>query len=362
MIKINNQEIRVYIGTYTSGESKGIYVCRLKPSGELEVLSTAGDIKNPSFVAISPSQKYLYAVSEIGQYEGKPSGGVSAFSIDSATGQLTFLNQQASHGTSPCHLSVDQTERYVLVANYGTGSAAMLPILPNGELGEATDVAQHEGSGTDPGRQSAPHAHSINLDVQNKFAYVPDLGLDKVMIYQLDLENGKLIPAEQPWAETNPGAGPRHFAFHPNNKYAYVINELDSTLTSFSYDRKNGALSEIETLSTLPDDFSDKSYCADVHVLSSGDFVYGSNRGHDSIVIFKVNKESGKLTLVGYEPTQGNFPRGFAIDPTGTYLLAANQNGDNVVTFKIDHETGELEPTGHIAQIPKPVCVKMISV
>lgn len=360
MTKQNSGTVRVYMGTYTSGKSEGIYLYELTSSGALEFLSVASGISNPSYLAIAPQKRYLYAVSEVGASSGKPGGGVSAFSIDQETGELTLLNQQLTHGASPCYLTVDQTEKCVLVANYGSGSATVLPIQSNGKLGEATHVVQHSGSSADPGRQEGPHAHSIVLDRTNSYAFVPDLGLDKVMIYQLCLSQGKLKANDEPWVEVKAGAGPRHFTFHPNGKYAYVINELDSTVTAFTYDEAHGRLRVIQAVTTLPEGFSDKSYCADVHVSSSGRFLYGSNRGHDSIVIFEIDQGTGKLSLVGHEPTQGNFPRGFAIDPTGNFLLAANQNSDNVVSFRINQETGALTPTGHITEVPMPVCVKMI--
>jgi 6-phosphogluconolactonase len=328
-------------------------------SGALEFVSVTKGIKNPSFLAIDPQQRYLYAVSEIGNFADKPSGAVSAFSIDPETGGLTFLNHQASHGTGPCHLSVDQTGKCVLVANYGSGSAAVLPIAPNGELGEATDVVQHSGSSVDPRRQQGPHAHSIVLDNNSRYAFVPDLGLDKIMIYQLDPLQGKLKPNDEPWAKVHAGAGPRHFTFHPSSKYAYVINELDSTLTAFTYDEAHGKLTEIQSVSTLPEDFSDTSYCADVHVSPSGRFLYGSNRGHDSIVIFEIDEDTFLMIRRPPRSTQGEFPRGFTLDPTGDFLLAANQNTDNIVVFRIDQQTGKLTPTGHMIEVGKPVCLKM---
>jgi 6-phosphogluconolactonase len=356
-----NEELLVYVGTYTRGENEGIYVYRLDPSsGALTLASTVRGINNPSFLALHPQHRYLYSVSEVGGEAGRPTGGVSAFAIDPPTGALTGLNQQSSQGTGPCHLSVDQTGQYVLVANYGSGSVALLPIREDGQLGEATDFIQHEGSSVDPGRQERPHAHSITLDPTNRFAFAADLGLDKILIYQLDLSRGKLIPHEEPWVAVTAGAGPRHLAFHPDGRYAYVINELDNTLIAFAYDEARGTLRTLQTLSTLPEDFQGPSYCADVHVAPSGRFIYGSNRGHDSIAIFAVDEAAGRLSLVDLEPTQGKFPRNFALDPTGTFLLAANQDSDNIVTFRIDPETGQLTPTGHVTNVPKPVCVKMI--
>ncbi len=361
MPKQNNGKLHVYIGTYTRGRSEGIYLYYMdKSTGALEFASVAGEIENPAFLAIHPQQSHLYAVNEVGQFAGKPSGGVSAFAIDQETGELTFLNQQSSQGPGPCHLSVDHTGQFVLVANYSGGSVAVLPIDSEGKLGEATDFVQHEGSSVNPRRQEKPHAHSIMVDESNRYAFVPDLGMDKIMIYRLNLADGKLEPNDEPWAKIKAGAGPRHLDFHPNGRYAYVINELDNTLIAFAYDATRGSLREIQTISTLPEDFSGTSYCADVHVSPSGKFVYGSNRGHDSIAIFGIDEDTGRLTCIGYEPTQGKMPRNFGIDPTGAFLLAANQDSDNVVVFRIDRQTGKLKSTGFVVEVPKPVCVKMI--
>lgn len=361
MSEQNSEEVRVYIGTYTHGDSEGIYVYRLDlSSGALEFESKATGVESPSFLALHPEQRYLYAVNAVREVDGVPSGCVSAFRINPDTGALTFLNRQLSGGPGPCHLSVDLTGRYVLVANYAGGSVAMLPIQSDGSLGEATDFVQHTGSSVNPDRQEGPHAHSINIDAGNRYAFAPDLGIDRIMIYELDLTHGKLKPNSQPWVEVYAGAGPRHFDFHPNGRWTYAINELDSTMTVFNYDGSRGALTEIESVSTLPDGFDGTNHCADVHVSASGKFVYGSNRGHDSIVIFTIDEHTGRLTLVGHESTQGEIPRNFAIDPTGTLLLAANQESDSVATFWIDAETGELNPTGQIAEVPTPVCLKPI--
>ena len=356
------EEILVYVGTYTQpGKSEGIYVYRLDPAtGALTFGSKATGLTNPSFLAIHPNHHFLYAVNEVGEFGGKPSGAVSAFSIDPKTGALTYLNQQPSQGTGPCHLSVDKTGKFVLVANYGGGSASVVPIQADGRLAEPTDFVQHRGTSVNPQRQEGPHAHSINLDPANRYAFVADLGLDKIMIYQLDLAHGKLKPGEQPWAQVKGGEGPRHFAFHPSAKYAYVINEMGNTITAFAYDAAHGKLTELQTVSTLPSDFKGTSYCADIHVLPSGKFVYGSNRGHDSIVIFKIDEGTGKLSYVGHEPTHGKTPRNFGIDPTGNFLLAANQDSDTIVTFRIDQKTGKLTPTGQVTQVPMPVCLQMI--
>ena len=361
MSKRKSEEIRVYIGTYTHGESEGIYVYRLDlSSGTLEFESKATGVDSPTFLALHPEHRYLYAVNAVREVDGKPNGRVSAFRINPDTGELTFLNHQLSGGPGPCHLSVDSAGRYVLVANYAGGSVAMLPIQADGSLGEASDFVQHAGSSINPDRQEGPHAHSINIDPANRYAFAPDLGIDKIMIYELDLIHGKFKPNSQPWVPVHAGAGPRHFDFHPNGQCAYAINELDSTMTAFRYDSSRGVLTEIESVTTLPDDFDGTSHCADVHVSPSGKFVYGSNRGHDSIVIFAIDQHTGQLTIVGHESTQGEIPRNFAIDPTGTLLLAANQMSNTAITFWIDSETGELNPTGQVAEVPTPVCLKPI--
>jgi len=354
-------EYLVYIGTYTRGKSEGIYVYRMdRATGALRYSSKATGIQNPSFLALHPQGRYLYAVNELKEFGGKSSGAVSAFSIDSRTGALTFLNQQPSLGTDPCHLSVDKTGRYVLVANYSSGSVCVLPIQQDGRLGQHTDFIQHQGSSVNPQRQQGPHAHSVILDTSNRFAFVADLGMDKIMVYQLDLSAGKLKPHSVPFVQVQPGAGPRHFTFHPSNKYAYVINEIGSTVTAFTYDATRGVLKEVQTVPTLPQGFSGTNHCADIHVHPSGRFLYGSNRGHDSIAIFSIDEATGKLTPIGHESTQGKTPRNFAIDPSGAFLLAANQNSDSIVTFRIDQQTGKLTPTGHVAEVPMPVCLKLV--
>jgi len=357
----NKEEMLVYIGTYTRGESEGIYLYRLDPiSGALKCTGTATGVESPSFLAIDPRRRYLYAVNEVAEFFGKSGGGVSAFFISPETGALTLLNQRPSHGTSPCHVSVDNTGKFVLVANYGSGSVSVYPIQDNGQLGEATDFIQHEASDIEPERRKAPHAHFIIPDPANRHAVAPDLGLDRIMIYRLDLVLGKLKPNEEPWVQIKAGAGPRHFVFHPSRRYAYVINELDNTVIAFTYDEAHGILREMQTVTTLPEDFAGTSYCADVHIAPSGKFLYGSNRGHDSIVIFAIHEGTGELTYVGHEPTQGKNPRNFAIDPTGTFLLAANQDTDTIVTFRLDRQTGRLMSTGHVAEVPTPVCVKIM--
>jgi len=351
------REFTLYVGTYTSGKSDGIYVYRMdRVSGELKRFNSVQAV-NPSFLAIDRNKRYLYAVNEVPEFGGKPGGAVSAFAIDSATGNLRLLNQQPSLGADPCHLTVDRKRKSLLVANYTGGNVAVLPIQRDGSLGPATDLEQHEGSSTKE-QQKGPHAHCIILDRSERHALAADLGIDKVMIYRFDQTTGKLSPGKQPWVALQPGAGPRHLTLHPSGKYAYVINELDSTLTAFKYDGVNGTLSPVDTVSTLPANFSGSSFCADVHVSSSGKFLYGSNRGHDSIVGFAIDQRTGKLLQLEHVSTEGKWPRNFTIDPTGRFLLVANQRTDNVVTFRIDAQTGGLKPTGHVAEIPVPVCLK----
>ena len=353
----------LYVGTYTRGDSvsEGIYVYKLdSSSGATEYVDKATGIEDPSFLAIDPGHRHLYATGETGDMDGSGSGSVTSYAIDPSTGKLTYLDSREPGGTVSCHLIVDATGRFVLAANYGTGSVATFPIEEDGSLGEVADFVQHEGSSVNPDRQQGPHAHSINLDANNRFAFAPDLGADKIVIYEFDSTRGTLTPTDDLWAQVRPGAGPRHFDFHPSGDYAYVINELDSTVTAFTYDSSSGSLREFQTVSTLPDDFDGVTHCADIHVHQSGKFVYGSNRGHDSIAIFAVDASTGRLSPVAIEPTQGRTPRNFAIDPTGTLLLAANQESSNVVAFRIDQETGELDATGEVTEVPTPVCLKLV--
>lgn len=363
LTRAKTRELTLYVGTYTSGQSEGIYIYRMNvETGELKRIGSTKAV-NPSFLAINVGngiRRYLYAVNEVADFAGKSSGAVSAFSIDSKTGSLNFLNQQASMGADPCHVIVDRTGRFAIVANYTGGNVSVFPIQRNGSLGHAGDVVQHHGSSVNKGHQEGPHAHCVILDNSNRYAFASDLGLDKVMIYRFDAKAGKLRPAKEPWVQLEPGAGPRHVTFHPKGKYLYVINELNSTLTAFSYDPLNGTLRSMQTVSTLPKDYSGHNDCADVHVSPSGKFLYGSNRGHNSIVVFAVNENTGELEYLEHASTQGKTPRNFIIDPTGRFLLAANQESDTIVTLGIDQLTGRLKPTGHVAEVPAPVCLKFL--
>lgn len=347
----------VYIGTYSKRGSKGIYVYRM--DAKSGVLTAVGDIggsvENPSFVALHPNGKYLYTACENG------GGSVAAFALDAASGIPTLLNQQPAQGNGTCHVSVDHHGRNVLAANYGSGSIVALPIGPDGKLLPATAAIQHTGpSKVNPSRQEGPHAHSINPDKKDRYAVAADLGLDKLLVYRLDSAKGILTPNDPPSTSTKPGAGPRHFAFHPNGKFGFVINELDSTTTSYRYDDSRGTLTEVQTLSTLPEGFTGASFPAEVAVHPSGKFLYGSNRGHDSIAVFAIDSSSGKLQPLGHTLTQGKNPRNFGITPSGDFLIAANQDTDNVVVFRIDTRTGRLTPTGQELSIPTPVCVRFL--
>lgn len=362
----------VFVGTYTEpilfgtgrtlqGKGEGIYVYRLdESSGALEPISTTIGVTNPSYLAFDASQRFLYAVNELKNYEGKPTGTVSAFAVDAQTGRLKLLNRQITHGTDPCHVVVDQQRKYVFVANFMSGSVCVLPVRDDGTLGEACDVVQHHGSSIDTRRQSGPHAHSVTLDATDHFAFVPDLGLDKVMIYRFDPECGKLEPNAVPWIEVKLGAGPRHLSFHPGGNFSYLANELDSTIAVLLYDGSSGTFDHLQSVRTLPDAFAGESTCADIHVHRLGSFVYASNRGHDSIVIHQIDPASGSLRYVAHQPTQGATPRSFGIDPTGRFLVAANQDSDSLVTFRIDPLSGMLQPV-HVAKAPTPVCVKFFA-
>jgi 6-phosphogluconolactonase len=353
-----------YVGTYTEegSKSKGIYAYRFDAStSEITPLGLAAETANPSFVAPHPNGRFLYAVNEVGNYKGPNSGGVSAFSIDQATGKLTFLNEVPSRGADPCYIIVDPSGKHVLVANYTGGSIAVFPVLADGKLGEASAFVQHTGHGTDPKRQEGPHAHSIDLSHDNHFAMVDDLGLDELLVYKFDSAKGSLTPNDPPFAQVDAGAGPRHFVLRPDGKFAYVLAEMGHTVTVFSNDATSGKLQSLQTVTTLPKDFKGRNDDAEVQVHPSGKFLYASNRGDDSIAIYAIDGSKGTLTQVGIVPTGGKEPRSFEIDPTGTLLFAENQKSDNIVVFKIDAKTGGLTPTGKVLEVASPVCVKFLA-
>ena len=373
MATAQDQLLMMYVGPNTKRDGKpvgkrpGLQVCHFNTeTGEITYVDTT-QVVNPNFLALHPSGRYLYSVTEMGErLEGRPAGGIAAFQIDGERGTLTPLNVQPSLGSGPCHLVVDATGRYVLATNYAGGSVVVLAIEPDGSLGESTDFIHHEGSSINPQRQQEPHPHSINLDPTNRYALVPDLGTDKVMIYEFDAEQGKLRPnSAQPWARTRSGAGPRHLAFHPNQRFVFVANELDSTVVAFDFDATRGTMREISTLSTLPEGYdesgAEKSWVADVHVHPNGKFVYVSNRGHDSIAIFQINKDSGELTAAGYVSTKESYPRNFALDPAGNFLIVGHHNGEHIFVFEVDSKTGALTETPHSIEIPAAICIKLLA-
>ncbi len=361
----------VYIGTYSEpivfgtgqvlqGKGRGIYANRFnRETGALEPLHVTEGVRNSSYIAFDPARRFLFCVNEFKEFEGRASGAVSAFRVEPETGELTWLNTKASHGTDPCHLIVDATGRFVLIANFASGSICVLPIGTDGMLGDAVQVIQHAGSSIDPRRQAGPHAHAVEIDNANRYVFVPDLGLDRVMIYAFDDQTGQLTPnSDQPWISMLPGAGPRQLVMSPDGAFAYLINELNSTMTAYHYDAGKGSLHELQTLPTLPSGFSGHSTCAEVQITPDGRFLYGSNRGHDSLAIYAIDRSTGLMTLVGHQSTLGKIPRNFEISPCGKFLAAANQDSNTVVMFALDPATGKLTPTGNVIDAGTPICVR----
>lgn len=352
-----NSDFYLLVGTYTNEQkTNGIHVYTFNgETGAVEEKSKMVDITNPSYLAVSDDRKNVYAVSE-----GGPGKGVNAYAFDMATGKLTFLNSASSGGNGPCYISVDEEKTTVFAGNYGGGSLSATKLKRDGSLGVDNQVIQHEGSGVNKSRQDKPHVHAVVLSPDEKYLLVPDLGTDKVNIYRFNPDDTQpLSPASPAYASVNPGGGPRHLAFHPNGKYAYLILEMQGAIAAFDY--KDGKLEEKQTITMLAPGFSGKIGAADIHVSPDGKFVYGSNRGEaNEIVVYAVG-DDGRLTLAGRQSSLINTPRNFAIDPTGNFLLAANQNGNDIVIFKRDKKTGLLSPTGKTIQVDKPVCLKFVS-
>ena len=347
----------VFVGTYTGKKSQGIYRVEFDPAtGKLGKPEVAAEVASPSFLAIHPNRTHLFCVGELA---GKRAGGVSSFTLDAKTGELKLVNQQSSVGAGPCHIVCDKAGKNVLIANYGGGSAAVFPVDKDGKLGEASSFVQHKGSSVDKSRQEAPHAHSVNLDAANKFAMVADLGLDKVLVYKFDSEAGKITANDPPAVDLAPGGGPRHFAFHPSGKFAYVNNEMASTLTALAYDGERGTFKTLNTLSTLPEPTKGNS-TAETVVHPNGKFVYTSNRGHNSIAIFAIDESTGEIKAIGHQGEGIKIPRNFNIDPTGKWMIVANQAGDSLIVYAIDPATGKLTPTDQKVEVGSPVCVKFV--
>lgn len=357
----SNETMTMFVGTYTRAPSKGIYAYRFQPAtGQVTPLGAGGlvaETENPSFLAVHPNQRFLYAVNEISKYEGADAGSVSAFSISRATGTLTLLNRVSSRGGSPCHVSIDRTGKWLFVANYGGGSVAAFPVQADGKLGEASAFFQHAGSSVNKSRQSGPHGHAVVVSPDNKFVLAADLGLDKVLAYRLDPTAG-LVAGDPPFSAIAPGSGPRHLEIRPDGKFAYVLNEMLSSVGTYRYDASRGTLTALQTVSTLPDGLTlDNNSGAEIAVHPTGKFLYTSNRGHDSIALFRIDAATGTLTPAGHVSTQGKTPRGFGLDPSGRFLVAGNQNSNTLVIFRIDQQTGGLTPTGTTLQVGSPVNV-----
>ncbi|MBK95187.1 MAG: 6-phosphogluconolactonase [Planctomycetaceae bacterium] len=351
----------VYIGTYTGPESEGIYTFEFdRKSGKLTPINQPAKTSNPSFVAVHPSGDFLYAVNEDAEFNGEKGGGITSFSIDPETGALTEINSQCTHGEHPCHLTIDQTGRTVGVANYTGGSIAAYRIGRDGALSPASTFVQHQGKSVHP-RQEAPHGHSIDVDPANRFMAVSDLGIDQVLIYKMNARKGQLTAHST--VKSEPGAGPRHFSFHPTGKFGFGINELNMTANAYRYDARAGRLELLQTVSTLPpgEKQQEGQSTAEMYVHPNGKFLYGSNRGHNTIVVYGIDQKTGKLSYVENESTGGSTPRSFGVVPTGDYLLALNQASNTIVVFKIDPGTGALEPTGEEVLCPTPVAAAFLA-
>lgn len=361
----DSEATMLYIGTYTATESaygrqsQGIYRFRFDPAtGALTPAGVTTGIANPSWLALHPNGRFLYAGSEVREHGRRSGGAAVAYARTATTGELTRINDALTGGAGPCYLSLDPSGRLLLVANYVSGNLTILPVRPDGGLEPAAQLIQHTGHGPVADRQEGPHAHCVLPDPTGRFALAADLGSDQVLIYRIDAEARRLVPAATAGVALAPGTGPRHIAFHPTGRWVYVTGELNSTLAVFSWDGEQGRLEPVQVVSTLPEGWTGTNYPAEVAVAASGRFVYMSNRGHDSIAIFAADDTTGKLTPIGHEPTQGAFPRHFALDPTAAFLVVAHQNSDNVVVFRVDRESGRLTPTGHAATVPMPVCVR----
>ena len=339
-----------FVGTFTGGESGGVHGYRIdREDGSFDDLGATEAGENPTFLAVHPSGEYLYAANKVDD------GAITAFSVDGETGALSRLNRRPSGDAGPCYCAVEATGRYLLTAHYNGGSAAMHPIESDGRIGEAADVVGHEGSSVHPERQTRSYVHSIVPGPDNRFAYAQDLGADRIVAYEMDLDAGQLRPSEAASVETHPGAGPRHLDFRPNGRVAYVANELDSTLSAFERDPETGALSELAVESTLPEDFEGENYPADVHVHPTGNWLYASNRGQDAIAVFELD-ERGRPELIDCEPTRGERPRNFALDPAGEFLFAENKDSGDVFSFRVGDD-GLLSATGHVAEVSRPSCL-----
>ncbi len=354
----------VYVGTYTVGKttSRGIYLFRLQTPNDasanivLQPLGLAAESVDPAFLALDEKHRRVFAVNEIDNFDGGRTGSVTAFAINPVTGRLDRLNQKSSMGAGPCHLTIDRDGRNVLIANYSGGTVAVLRVEADGKLGAATSVIQHVGKSVNPQRQEAPHPHCVTLDPANRFAFVCDLGLDKVLAYKFDPQAGKLTPAAQPFAALKPGAGPRHMVFRPDGKFAYVFNELNSTVTGFAYAADSGTLTEIETVSSLPPRFDGANSGAEIAMHPGGRWLYASNRGRNSVALFAIDRQKGTLKFVEDLATGGKTPRHFGLEPGAKHVAICNQDSNTILMARIDPATGRMMPATVFADAPSPVC------
>jgi 6-phosphogluconolactonase len=355
------EEYILYVGTYTGQESKGIYAFRFDPAtGDSHPLGLVATTEKPSFLAVDPKGRFLYAVNELDTFQNQPTGGVSVFAVDRATAALRPLQQVSSLGEGPAHISLDRSARFLMVANYTGGSVAVFPVEADGRLGPRSAFVQQHGSSINPQRQAGPHAHCIQVSTDNRLVVVADLGLDKLLVYRFDASTGSLTPARPPSYGVDPGSGPRHIAFTPSGKFVYAVNEMKSTVTVFAYDAAAGSLRKRQTISTLPNDFTGRNSTAEVAVAPKGKFLYVSNRGHNSLAVFQIDRKDGSLTEVGWTPSGGKTPRHFAIDPSGRWLFAANQGSNEITLFQIDSGSGRLTPAPRPMSVVSPVCVVIV--
>ena len=359
---VTGEEYLMYAGTYTGQGSEGIYAYRFNPSdGVLKPVGLVAKTVNPSFITTDPGGRFLYAVNEVDTFQNKPAGAISVFAINRETGKLKLLQQISSLGAAPAHMSLDRSGRYLMVANYNGGNVAVFPVHSDGKLGAQTAFIQDTGSSVNPDRQAAPHAHYIQATPDNRFVLAADLGIDQVLAYRFYSGTGSLTQTGSGPVRVNPGSGPRHIAFAPSGNFIYVLNELSSTITGFSFNTETGMMQMKQTISTLPVNYSGENTAAEISVDAKGKYLYVSNRGDDSIGIFSINSEDGNLTPVEWISSGGKTPRHFEIDPTGQWLFVANQNSDNIVLFRIDPTTGRLSHTSQASGVSSPVCIRFIS-
>ncbi len=359
LIGTYTQPIRFGTGRILEGRGEGIYCYRFDPeNGSFRFVSLAKGVVNPSFLTATRDLKYVYAVNELKKAEGQDSGMLSAFAFEASSGSLTYLNRQLTMGTDPCFVELDRGEKFAAVANFMSGSVAVFPLTTDGSLGKAVSFIQHSGGSVDPVRQTGPHAHSIIFDPSNRTMFVPDLGLDSMVAYDFDGSTGRTSANPSRCAASVPGVGPRHMEIHPSGRFAYTVNELGSTVTASGYDAKTMRLSAFQEISTLPAGYSGSSTCADLHIGHSGQYLYASNRGHDSIAIYSIDPGTGRLAALGHESTRGGVPRNFTLDATGQWMLVANQDTDQIVLFRVDQASGMLRYSGTELNIPTPVCVR----